>query len=136
MNIHKLLALGALLALTPACSSPGGGDTGNPLGRSDTLLDTGIRQLSAGEYERARASFNELLTLNDPDYTCRAQYGIVLAGVQDTAARLDVIADSAALMWMPTPAAPWMKAIMSSSVCANCASPAWAPHLPLIRASG
>jgi hypothetical protein len=97
MKSGTLIAL-AFLILLPACSSPGGGDTGNPLSRSETLYEKGIRHLSAGEYEEARTSFNELLTLDDPDYTCRAQYGVVLAGVQDTAARLDEIADAAALV--------------------------------------
>ena len=102
MTIRKqitLLALAAFaLPLLGACAGPGGGDIGNPMSRSDEAFAQGIGHLEKGEFEAARASFNEVLTLDDPEYTCEAQYGIVLAGVLDTADRLDTIADAAALL--------------------------------------
>jgi hypothetical protein len=69
MNTRSLVALGVGLLLTSAvgCSTPGGGDTGNPVSRSESLLQKGIQQLSNGEYVNARASCTEVLGLTEPD---------------------------------------------------------------------
>lgn len=95
MNTFKACLLPTFAALSAACSGPGGGDVGNPLAEQDAIFAQGIEQLEAGDYEAARTSFNQLLDVTD--YECRANYGIVLAGVLDTAARVDEIADALAL---------------------------------------
>lgn len=95
-RLHQWLFLFALVVLSlPACSGPGGGTIGNPLAEQEAIFAEGIQQLEAGNYQAARTSFNQLLDVTD--YECRANYGIVLAGVLDTAARIDEIADALAL---------------------------------------
>ncbi|RMF12054.1 MAG: hypothetical protein D6761_13250 [Candidatus Dadabacteria bacterium] len=89
------------LAALAACAGPGGTDVGNPAADPDVLIAEGVSHLSNGEYEAARASFNQAVSF--PAVECEANYGLVLAGVQDTADRLDTLADSVALFFGGAP---------------------------------
>lgn len=89
-----LLALVAGALLSACADNQGAAEIGNPAS-PESLLASGATHLSNGEFKKARAAYNELITY--PTYECQANYGLVLAGVQDTADRLDTIADAVAL---------------------------------------
>ncbi len=95
------LAAGAALLL-PACDSGAGAGSGTgPQTQQEILLSEGIEALSVGEYEKAQSSFSQLVT--EQDYECEAHYGLVLAGIQDTADRIDTFVDAAAAVWGAAP---------------------------------